>query len=211
MDNQIGPWMVHTDNAVNDLVATAARTLDPFTTNGKWCFLRAMEAYEKAIASRPYDQPVAGHLYFPLPWIASSGFPVNGNAVDGRFQEAGITHAVNLCELRDYGPQAQAAGIKYLNLGTVPDDGTARPPGYWKALADFFLPDYGGDSKILINCAAGASRSPSAVYFLIRAATKMPSLEAKAAVYAANQINGRNCNVTYGPWADEALIELGLV
>jgi hypothetical protein len=149
--------------------------------------------------------PHNDHFYRCTDRVSSSGF------YDGMDDEAHIpwaTHTINLDETRT-GPYSRT---KHLWNGHI-DDGGPRPYGWFEKAAYHFMGDFATnpEARIHVNCAAGASRAPSMAYFFVRATTKLPVLDAKATVYAANSVLNRNISITYWQDAERALRRLGLV
>lgn len=82
----------------------------------------------------------------------------------------GITHILNVRTNQDEVPWVLQVGLQYASNPTKDKDTDPKPAGWFKSSFDIIvgaLADPG--AKVLVHCQEGKNRSPSTVYFFLRA------------------------------------------
>lgn len=87
-----------------------------------------------------------------------------------RIAAQGITHVLNVRTNQDEVPLVLKAGLQYAANPTKDKDEKIKPAAWFKSSFDVIfgcLADPG--TKILVHCQEGRNRSPSTIYFFLRA------------------------------------------
>jgi hypothetical protein len=119
----------------------------------------------------------------------------------------GITHILNVRTNQDEVEWVLKVGLQYAANPTKKQHEDPAPPGWFKSSFDIIvgaLADPG--AKILVHCQKGEDRSPSTVYFFLRAIGLDEDIAEEMITDARKETDG---NMAWNDDAETALKELG--